>query len=185
MINNYLLAARDRYTDHSKDRERRGNLQLSNGMTRCANHGCDFFGTVATNYLCPNCFNKQKLQLEEMKAQRETTTIGKSTFYANANKGDNLPDIQENGSPLLNNQRSALVRNEAVRSSTLPQLPKPNSMELERRKFFEAENKEDFVVKPCTTTDCVFFGHEKSDFLCSQCYRNKKACLAPEITSGR
>jgi A20-like zinc finger len=168
MISNYLAAARSRFEIHLKDKERRDNLQLQNGKIRCASPGCDFFGTATTNYLCPGCFNKQKVHLEEMKAQRETTTIGKSTFYANA-KGDNSADLDD----FPNNQRPLTPR------GTLPQLQKPNAVVEEC-----STSDEDCVVKACLTPNCLFFGQEKTEFLCSQCFKQKThVCRLPPASA--
>ncbi|OWA51326.1 OTU domain-containing protein 7B [Hypsibius exemplaris] len=172
MISNYLAAARVRFDNHLKDKERRDNLHVQNGKTRCASPGCDAFGTPSTNYLCPACFAKQKVQLEEMKAQRETTTIGKSTFYTNNGRNEDGDEV------LLNNQRSLTPR-----GGILPQLQRPNAVvegisTIGKSFPGGGDDVPDAVVRPCRTANCVFFGQEKTDFLCSMCFKQKNhTCL--------
>ena len=172
MISNYLSAARVRFDTHLKDKERRDNLHVQNGgpggKTRCASPGCELFGIPATNYLCANCFSKQKVQLEEMTAQRETTSVGKSTFYAST-KGEDLGELPNNLRSTPGTPRAALPKLNAVST----QEPAPGDAEI--------------VVKPCRTPECAFFGQERTDYLCSQCFKQKShTCLpAPDFTNAR
>lgn len=97
MIKNYLECAQDRYIDGERTKEVRDIDRLSlvkpkettatvdNYKTGCINTGCQNFGTSATSYMCPECFEKQKQQeldniLTEAHGPRYGT--GNSKFYA-------------------------------------------------------------------------------------------------------
>lgn len=96
MIKNYLECAQDRFIDGERTKEARDVDRLSlvkpkevtgaiveNYKTGCINTGCQNFGTAATSYMCPECFEKQKQQeLDNILTEAPRYGTGKSKFYA-------------------------------------------------------------------------------------------------------
>lgn len=95
MIRNYLECAQDRFLDGERTKEARDLDRLSlvkpketttsvdNYRTGCINAGCQNFGTSATSYMCPECFEKQKQQeLDSILTEAPRYGTGNSKFYA-------------------------------------------------------------------------------------------------------
>lgn len=100
MIKNYLECAQDRFMETEKAKELREIEQQQLDMlklktespvepereTSCINAGCTNYGTSATSYMCPSCFEKQK--------ERELIGLhdgprygtGNSKFYTHADE---------------------------------------------------------------------------------------------------
>ena len=95
MIKNYLECAQERFLESEKLKERRelekyhkydceyidGN---TDDMMNCINAGCLNYGTVATSYMCLDCFEMQKKHERETELTEYVARYGtgKSRFYA-------------------------------------------------------------------------------------------------------
>ncbi|XP_037039121.1 OTU domain-containing protein 7B-like isoform X2 [Bradysia coprophila] len=95
MIKNYLECAQERYLDSERAKDVRDVDRLSlvkpketvaivdSYKTGCINSGCQNFGTAATSYMCPECFEKQKQQeLDSIMTEAPRYGTGNSKFYA-------------------------------------------------------------------------------------------------------
>lgn len=95
MIKNYLECAQDRFLDAERTKEirdiDRANLlkpkepvaTVDQYKTGCINSGCQNYGTAATAYMCPECFEKQKQQeLDSIMTEAPRYGTGNSKFYA-------------------------------------------------------------------------------------------------------
>lgn len=96
MIKNYLECAQERFIDGERTKETRDIDRLSlvkpkevtativdNYKTSCINTGCQNFGTSATSYMCPECFEKQKQdELDSIMTEAPRYGTGNSKFYA-------------------------------------------------------------------------------------------------------
>lgn len=95
MIKNYLECAQDRFLDSERTKDSRDIDRASlikpketiaivdSYKTGCINTGCQNFGTSATAYMCPECFEKQKQdELDNIMTEAPRYGTGNSKFYA-------------------------------------------------------------------------------------------------------
>ncbi|XP_039437711.1 OTU domain-containing protein 7B-like isoform X1 [Culex pipiens pallens] len=153
MIKNYLECAQERYLELERSKERReldklskyvdsghdmtdyGSEPPTTDLVNCINAGCLNYGTVATSYMCLECYETQK--------KRETINVtdftprygtGKSKFYAQADMESHdriqrLPSVRRlneldqtlylSHSTFYNDQRAAMISNaQSLQSSS-------------------------------------------------------------------
>lgn len=101
MIKNYLECAQDRFMETEKAKELREIEQQQLDMlklkaesppieiereTNCINSGCSNYGTSATSYMCPSCFEKQKERELNSNGYHDGPRYGtgNSKFYTHA-----------------------------------------------------------------------------------------------------
>lgn len=150
MIKNYLECAQERYLELERTRERRELSKYADSghdvcdypadtpttdLVNCINAGCLNYGTVATSYMCLECYETQR--------KRETINVtdftprygtGKSKFYTQADMDSHdriqrLPSARRlneldqtlylSHSTFYNDQRAALISNaQSLQSSS-------------------------------------------------------------------
>lgn len=97
MIRNYLECAQNRFIDTEKSKSLRKTssgsassvtdkgADIESVTTCCINAGCQNFGTAATSYMCPDCFEKQRQQeINSHFDQPPRYGTGNSRFYTQA-----------------------------------------------------------------------------------------------------
>lgn len=145
MIKNYLECAHDRYQELERTKERReldklskyvdhddyggssAEQQPTTDLVNCINAGCLNYGTVATSYMCLECYETQKKR-EAINVTDFTPRYGtgKSKFYTQADMESHdriqrLPSVRRlneldqtlylSHSTFYNDQRAAMISN--------------------------------------------------------------------------
>ncbi len=156
MIKNYLECAQDRFLDGERTKDVRDVDRASlikpketvaiidTYKTGCINTGCQNFGTAATSYMCPECFEKQKQQeLDNILTEAPRYGTGNSKFYAQSDSHSHqlinrLPSVRRlneldqtlylSNSTFYNDKISLPDKDTNVNGSSLRHGPSPSDL---------------------------------------------------------
>ena len=208
MVEKYLVSVRKRFEeDRERKRVRREGVDDAREVSvkggsllrdlhasiQCINPGCKMFGTAATSYMCPSCYDKQKQQEKEHQLARETKSpkqegpqygAGKSQFYAEldceeASKAviplakaiDSKKDgtIFLSNSTFYNDTNAVNVSAPSNRPEKSVSLPSSQSTPSINNKT-EGKNGD---RRLCRKEGCQFFGSDYNNGYCSKCHASK------------